>query len=442
VIEATLAGLFPAHIEAVGRRTAEALARSGYRGLLVHSGCAPAVFLDDQTYPFRAHAPFKVWVPQPELTDALVYFEPGRLPTLIFQTSDDYWHKPAAVPESWWTGSFDIRPARSREAARAALPASLGQVAYIGEPFPELLEWGLGAINPRHLMLRLDFARAAKSPYELACLREASRLGVLGHRAAAAAFSAGGSEFDIHQAFLAGCSQREQELPYNAIVALNEGGSVLHYQVLERRPPQQHRSLLIDAGAGFAGYGSDITRTLSSGDPDFTALVAAMDRLQQRLCGQVRAGVEWCDMHLAAVAATAELLCEAGILRCSVEQALEQRIANVFFPHGIGHLLGLQVHDVGGLQASPEGGELPRPAGHPALRLTRRLEAGFVVTMEPGIYFIDPLLQAARAGPQSGAIDWGRVEALRPFGGIRIEDDLVVTADGCENLTRRAFSLS
>jgi Xaa-Pro dipeptidase len=108
-------------------------------------------------------------------------------------------------------------------------------------------------------------------------------------------------------------------------------------------------------------------------------------------------------------------------------------------PHGIGHLLGLQVHDVGGLQRSPGGGEIARPDGHPYLRLTRRLEPGFVVTMEPGLYFIDQLLSQARAQAHGAHINWPRVEQLRRFGGIRIEDDLAVTASGCENLTRDAF---
>jgi Xaa-Pro dipeptidase len=437
-----LASLFPAHLQAIGQTAAAALAHAGYQGLLLHSGNPPAFFLDDQHYPFRAHAPFRLWVPQSDLADALVYFEPGQRPKLVFQTSDDYWHKPASVPSSGWTRSFDVHAVTGRAAARAALPASLARIAYIGEPFPELLGWGIGAINPPELLRRLDYARARKTPYEAECLRVASRLGALGHQAAAKAFAAGGSEFDIHQAFLAGCGQREQELPYNAIVALNEGAAVLHYQVLERAPPAVHRSLLLDAGASHAGYGSDITRTLSAGDPDFTALVAAMDQLQQRLCALVRPGVDWRDIHLAAVSAVATLLCEAGVLRCGVEQALESGLASVFFPHGIGHLLGLQVHDVGGTLADPDGGEIPRPAGHPALRLTRRLDAGFVVTMEPGLYFIDPLLKAARAGPRSADIDWSRVDALRPFGGIRIEDDLLVTQNGCENLTREAFSLS
>lgn len=134
---------------------------------------------------------------------------------------------------------FDVVEVADRAAARAALPASLARVAYLGQPFPELLSWGLGALNPEHLRHRLDYARAIKTPWEIACLREANRIGARGHRAAERSFRAGGSEFDIHLAFLQACGKREQELPYNAIVALNEAGATLHYQHLGRRPPAE-----------------------------------------------------------------------------------------------------------------------------------------------------------------------------------------------------------
>jgi Xaa-Pro dipeptidase len=115
-------------------------------------------------------------------------------------------------------------------------------------------------------------------------------------------------------------------------------------------------------------------------------------------------------------------------------------VTRTFLPHGIGHLLGLEVHDVGGFMRSAEGGEIAKPEGHPYLRLTRVLEPGFVVTMEPGIYFIPQLLGSARSDARGQHINWPRVEALAHFGGIRIEDDLAVTEHGCENLTRDAFS--
>jgi Xaa-Pro dipeptidase len=438
-LERTLDSSFGPHIETVCQRTARALASCGYSGLLVYAGSPPPVFEDDRTYPFEVNAPFKVWAPLADAPGSFVWFAPGSLPRLIIERPDDYWHKPADLPQGYWARHFDVHAVGDRAGARSLLPSDLSRAAYIGDGFEGLGDFRLGALNPRPLMNRLDYVRATKTPYELACLRQANRLGAKGHRAAAAAFAAGASEFEIELAFLQACGLREQELPYNPIIALNAGAAVLHYQVLEKQAPHARHSLLIDAGAKFAGYASDITRTYAAADRDFAALIARMDQMQQSLCAGVRAGVDWREVQLRAHALTAEVLREADLIRCSPAEAVETGVTRVFLPHGIGHLLGLEVHDVGGLLRSAEGGEIERPAGHPHLRLTRTLEPGFVVTMEPGIYFIAQLLEAARSDGRGQCINWSRVEALAPFGGIRIEDDLAVTATGCENLTRDAF---
>jgi Xaa-Pro dipeptidase len=434
-----LDALFAAHLERVCLRTGKGLDACGYSALLVHSGSLLPVFQDDHTYPFKVHAPFKVWAPLLDVPDCFLYFEPGRKPLLAFHQPDDYWYKPAALPGGYWTRHFDIRPCRDRDEARRALPANLRTTAFLGDAQQEFASWGVADINPPHLIRHLDFPRAAKSPYELACLRQASRLGARGQLAAARAFEAGGSEFEIELAFLAGCGQREHELPYNPIIALNEGGAILHYQVLEKARPRAHLSLIIDAGAEFAGYASDITRTLCGRDADFAALVDRMDRMQQTLCAGVKAGVDWRDVHLRTHRLIADVLRESDLITCGADEAVATATTSVFLPHGIGHLLGLQVHDAGGFMRSPDGGDIPRPEGHPFLRLTRVLEEGFVVTMEPGLYFIPQLLAAARADKRATRINWSRVDSLRKFGGIRIEDDIAVTATGCENLTRDAF---
>lgn len=437
--EMTIARLFPAHLATICERSSRALGATGYSSLLLHSGMAPGAFLDDQSFPYRVHPPFKAWAPLTDAPDSFVFFEPGKRPMLLFHRPEDYWHKPAELPQASWVDQFDVRVTSSRVAARAELPADLSGTAFIGDALPELLPWGVGAINPEHLLIRLHFDRAAKTPYELECLREASLIGARGQRAAERAFLAGGSEYAIHLAYLAASGLREQETPYNAIVALNAAGSVLHYQVLERQAPAESLSLLIDAGGAFRGYASDITRTFTRDQGDFAALVTGMDALQQKLCAAVHAGVDWRDIHLLSYRLIAALLVEADIVRASIDEAVESALVSVFYPHGIGHLLGLQVHDVAGTQRDAGGGEIPRPAGHPHLRLTRELQQGWVVTMEPGLYFIAPLLEAARGGALGRKINWSRVESLRRFGGVRIEDNLVATANGCENLTRDAF---
>jgi len=435
----SLDALFASHLDAVCLRTARALEACGYSALLVHSGSLLPVFQDDRTYPFEVHAPFKVWAPLLDVPDCFLYFEPGRRPLLAFHQPEDYWYKPPALPSGYWTRHFEIRPCRDRDEARRLLPPRLQSTAFLGDALEELASWGVGDINPPRLIRHLDFPRATKSAYELACLRQASRLGARGHLAAARAFSAGASEFEIEIAFLTACGMREQDLPYNPIIALNENGSVLHYQMLEKSSPAERHSLLIDAGAEFAGYASDITRTYSHRDPGFAALIEGMDRLQQSLCCEIKPGIDWREVHLRAHRLLADVLREADIITCSADEAVTTATTSVFLPHGIGHLLGLEVHDAGGFMRSPDGGDIPRPEGHPYLRLTRVLEEGFVVTMEPGLYFIPQLLDAARADKRSNRINWSRVDSLRKFGGIRIEDDIAVTATGCENLTRNAF---
>jgi len=352
----------------------------------------------------------------------------------------DYWHKSPEMPNDYWTSSFDIVSCADRAAARAALPKDLSRTAFIGAPFPELLGWGPAAINPEHLIALLDYGRAAKTAYEVACLREANVLGARGHVAAERAFRAGASEFEIALAFMAACGQRERELPYNPIVALNEGGAVLHYQIQQREKPAKLHSLLIDAGAEFAGYASDITRTHSHHDAEFAALIKGFDELQLKLCAQVRVGLDWKDFHQASYRAISEYLREIGVITVSADEAVDSALTSVFYPHGIGHLLGLQVHDVGGLQGTPEGKLIERPYNHPFLRLTRKLDEGCVVTVEPGCYFIDQLLGEAKPKPIGKMIEWKRVDQLKKFGGVRIEDNVVARAGGPENLTRQAFN--
>ncbi len=434
--------LYAAHLTEVARRTTDALSLSGFDGVILQSGEGLGLFQDDQHYPYKAHPPFKWWVPLLDAPGSLVFFQPGQRPKLIFFVATDFWYQPAQLPKSGWAEHLDVVVVHSSEQTRAALPRDLSKTAWIGDSLEELASWGIAAINPTQLIRRLDFARGRKTPYEIACLAEANRIGARGHRAAEQCFRAGGTEYEIHQAFVSACGQREQELPYNAIVALNEAASVLHYQVLRRDKPAKHRSLLLDAGANFAGYGSDITRTSVADDGEFATLVAKMDELQRGLCALTKPGTDWRDIHTAAVERITALLCDAGVLRCSVSEALESGASRLFFPHGIGHLLGLQVHDVGGTMADAEGGTIPKPPRDPALRLTRKLEPGFVVTMEPGLYFIEALLGPAQAGPHAARIDWSRVAAFKPYGGIRIEDNLVVTESGCDNLTRAAFSLA
>jgi Xaa-Pro dipeptidase len=431
--------LYADHLQTVRARTDDALARCGFDSLAIFAGRAPMMFLDDQGQPFKVNPHFKYWLPLLDAPDSWVLYRPGQPLELLFLQPIDYWYKPPETPSGYWTSHFQIKVIREPRDAKPHLSA-LANCAFIGEWQEEFATAGSMQRNPAALLEQLHYPRAMKTPYEVECMRRASKLGVAGHRAAKQAFDAGGSEYDIHQAFVRGTGLTEHELPYANIVALNANSATLHYQNQEREAPAQRLSFLIDAGAQFSGYASDITRTYSAQDDEFRALIAGVDRLQQKLCRQVRSGVDYADIHLAAHREIATLLREVGIITLDPETAVASGLSGVFFPHGIGHLLGLQVHDVSGFSVNPQGKQKEKPAGHPYLRLTRTLEPGFVVTIEPGVYFIDALLDGARTSAHARHIAWQRVEKLQPYGGIRVEDNVACTSGEPENLTRAAFA--
>ncbi len=357
--------------------------------LVIQAGDNRLAFQDDQTCPFRTNPWFAWLVPMPPAPGSLIELRPGFLPRLLFVAPDDYWHSPPDLPAGEWTGYFEIQTVPNAQAATAALQCNTGAAAWIGESAPP----GNWQLNPVRLIDELAQARCHKTGHELACLREATGLAVRGHLAAEQAFRNGASEFDIHMAFLAAVRQQEQELPYPPIVALNEHCATLHYQLRDTRPLRRPVSLLIDAGASCRGYGSDITRSWAMNPGVFATLVDGMHNLQQELCEAVAPGVDWRELHLRAHHLVAGLLRDAGVLRMPAADAVAQGVSSIFLPHGLGHLLGLQVHDIGGFVAAAGTQPIARPEGHPALRLTRRLEPGMVVTVEPGLYFIDSLLQ-------------------------------------------------
>jgi len=428
--------LYPAHLRTLMDRTGEALIAAGCDGLIIPAGQPTALPFDDQTYPFRASPWYRWWIPRDD-PGGVVVLEPGQDPLLLLPRSDDFWHVPAEVPSERWALQFRIIGMRSSgEIARHIAPDR--RWAVLGEA-SGLPEWATAA--PPTLIHQLEYDRAIKTPYEIACVRGANTLAARAHRAAERAFRDGASEFDIHLAYCSALRHREAELPYGNIVAIGRHAAVLHYQLLDRVAEAGAVSLLLDAGASVRGYAADISRThLRTAIPGVADLIAALDRLQQSLCEEVRPVRDYVEIHLQAHLGIGDILREAGLIRVDAEAAVASGLTSVFFPHGVGHLLGLQVHDIGGLLVDRQGGLRPRPDKHPHLRLTRHLEPGFVVTIEPGIYFIDTLLARAAGGALRTLIDWSRVDALRDVGGIRIEDDVVATTAGPENLTRAAFS--
>ena len=433
------AALYPAHLDVIKRRADEALARGGFDHLVIPSGRLHYQLFDDRDYPFAINPQFKAWLPLTQLTDSWLVYTPGQRPTLIFHQPHDYWHVVPGAPNGWWVDYFDIHIIREPEQALPWLPSNAPRCAILGEPGSALGERVPN--NPTAVIDYLEYHRAFKTPYELALMRQAQGLAVRGHRAAEAAFRAGHSEFEIHMAYCSAVGQDANELPYGNIIALNEHGAVLHYTDLGRTPPAPTRSFLIDAGASAHGYASDITRSYAADTgSEFRALINAVDTAQRGMCAAVRPGVDYKQLHVDAHLRLMGVLRDFDIITVSPEAALANGVSAAFFPHGIGHSIGLQVHDVAGFAANDRGGRIERPAGHPYLRLTRVLEPGMVVTIEPGVYFIDMLLDEIRKTGHANNVNWTRVEHFKPYGGIRIEDEVVCTEGEPENLTRPAFA--
>ena len=433
-----IAALYAEHLSTVLKRVEVALARSGHDHLLIPSGVLKYQFLDDRDYPFAVNPHFLHFVPLPRHTDGWIVATPGKKPVLVYHQPADYWHVTPTAPEGFWTEHFDIRVIRTPQDATTHLPTQ-GRLAIVGEADAALESFVPN--NPQAVLDYLHYQRAYKTPYELHCLREASRLAAGGHVAAEAAFRAGVSEYEINRAYLGASGQNDITVPYGNIVALNEHAAVLHYQYQDHAKPESSRSFLIDAGARCNGYSSDITRTYSNGDERFQALIDGVEEAQLALVDQVRNGCDYRAIHLDTHHRLAGVLHDLGVVKMTPDAQVESGVSSIFFPHGVGHLIGLQVHDVAGFAATDVDGSVPKPDGHPFLRLTRTLAPGMVVTIEPGLYFIPMLLDELRTGPHAGSVNWDLVSHLTRFGGVRIEDDVVCRADAApENLTRDAFA--
>jgi len=431
--------LYGAHVREMQGRWEAAMLVHQCDAVLVHAGTPLVSFQDDYEYAFRPNPHFLAWLPLGHHHDSVLLIRPGEKPLLWFYQPEDYWYSPPSNPEPWWGDHVEVRVVSDSDAWRKDLPATQGRMAVLGDAPSLQGEFEAEQINPRPLLTSLDLRRTLKTPYELACMRQASQQAAKAHLAAEQAFRDGRSEFDIHLSYLNACRQNDTELPYNSIVALNEHGAVLHYQQRDRQVPVERRSFLIDAGSTVHAYAADITRSYAAQDGVFADLISAMDAMQQDLARTVRAGMDFRELHLATHLRISAILQTAGIIRVPAGDAVTTGLSSVFYPHGLGHFIGLQTHDVAGL-IDNSGSPIARPDGHPFLRLTRVLEAGNVVTIEPGLYFIPSLLARWKAQGDKTAIDWTAVERLLPYGGIRIEDNVVVTAGEGENLTRSAFA--
>jgi Xaa-Pro dipeptidase len=297
-------------------------------------------------------------------------------------------------------------------------------------------ETDAGLLHPELVECRL-----VKSPEEIDLLRWVNRISSEAHAEVMRRCRPGMMEYQLESWFLhevysrGGC----RFTAYTCICGCGPNASVLHYghQGAPNDGPLRNGDIFLnDSGAEYHGYASDITCSFPVNghfSRDQRAIYEAVLAANLAVQRAMRPGVLWPDMHRLAERVVAERLLSLGVLRGNLEDLLEAHVAALFMPHGLGHLIGLDVHDPGGY---PEGVERIDEPGIRALRCGRELKAGMLLTVEPGIYFIDALLDPALADPDTARhLDAETLARFRGFGGVRIEDDVLVTATGSENLT-------
>jgi Xaa-Pro dipeptidase len=424
-----LASLHRAHLESLQRGAEAALEKTGFSALAIHSGSPiKRTEADDAYWSLRPTPHFQHWLALAE-PGCLLMVQPGKRPKLVRTLQPSFWEAPAPPESAHFWGAFEVIESK---APRELAPA---RAAFVGDDLTAAAALGIPEErrNPAALLAELDQLRVHKSEYEVFCLAEANRRAAPGHEQLRALFASGDrAELELHLAFLGATRQDDAETPYKNIVALGKHAATLHHISYDKRAaPAQ--SLLLDAGASFAGYCSDITRTWVKGSgaaaSAFAQLVAGVEAMQQRLCAAVRVGMAYEELHDESHRQVAQILRSVGISKLSVEELVKRGITRAFYPHGLGHSLGLQCHDVGCALRPPR-------TDNPFLRNTSVISEGQVFTIEPGIYFIEALLAPLRKSPD---IDWKLVDALAAFGGVRIEDDVQVLARGVRNLTREVL---
>jgi Xaa-Pro aminopeptidase len=400
------------------------------------------------TYPFRASSHFLYFAGMP-LANAAVRLEAGRMELFMDAVSAQarLWHGDAPLPEEVAAqigadAAYPLDQLPSRAAGGATIPgmdpATLhSQMAALGRSMPpaHALEGADQALANAIVKLRLIHDDLA-----IAEMRQAAAVTVAAHRAGMQATGQAKTEAEVRAVMEAVVMAHNLPCAYNSIVTVQ--GEVLHNDHYHH-PIQPGDLLLADMAAESAtGWASDVTRTWpvsgqfsESQRAIYEVVLAAHDAC----IAKAQPGVEYRDLHLLAAAVLAEGLVDLGILRGQSQDLVEQDAHALFFPHGVGHLLGLDVHDMedlGDLAGYETGRERSSRFGLGYLRLDRPLKAGMAVTIEPGFYQVPALLNdPERQAQYREQVNWERLAQFSDVRGIRIEDDVLITETGCEVLT-------
>jgi Xaa-Pro aminopeptidase len=420
--------------------------------LIIGNTTAPRNYADN-IYPFRQDSHFLYYVGVSSPGMALLLDADGgeRLFGPVEGADDIVWVGPkpgiedhaAAAGIASCGGSEDLRD-RVRALARQ------GTVVHYLPPWRAQRRFALADLldsDPRTINLGVsdDLMRAVlaqrmiKGAEEIAEIEDALTVTAEMYRAAMAATRPGRSEAEIMAVLVEQTAAHGVQLAFNPIVTVR--GEILHNESYHNTTADGDL-MLIDCGAESAGfYASDVTRTFpvsgqfSDRQREIYELV-----LQAQLAVIDAASPERTnkELHLIAARTIARGLVDRGLMHGDPDDAVAEGAHALFFPHGIGHMLGLDVHDMedlGDIVGYPEGEQRSTQFGLSLLRMTRQLEPGFVITVEPGIYFNPVLIARWQAeGLHRDFIRYERLEAFHGFGGVRLEDNVVITDDGCRVL--------
>ena len=427
-----LKSLFKEHLAIKLNRVQQLFSQLELNNLIISSGSVDVYFADDMQVPFIASPFFREWLPLNKRQGCFLHIQASNnKPTLYLLNKEDIWHSAMQELPKGWEAMFDVRPYQDvSQLFDKGLLNSAG-TAFLGPN--NSFEIDNSRFNPQQVIDYLDYFRQYKSAYEQHCIRVANQLAMPCHLAAKDMFLNSGSELDVKRAFLHVANVSENDLPYPIISGINENAAVLHHHRLDNTKPNQHRSLLIDAGVEYYGYASDITRTYAfHSHPEFAHLINAVDTLQLQIVSEAQVGKTMAELNRLCHEKLTRLLIEQQFITSSFEQAMELGLSKRFLPHGLGHGVGVNVHERGATLASPDGQLCTRSE----FGLEKKLVASEVITIEPGLYFIPGLLNKLKL-ENSVAINWSKVEQFMPFGGIRIEDNILINQTGePENLTR------
>lgn len=379
----------------------------------------------DQTYPFLAH-PEYLWLTGHAHAGAVLAFDPrGGWTDFI---------PPVSEAERVWEGHSD-RPGTPLPELAGWLAARRGRpIVCLGVPLAGIR---FDAARAEALRMALLHARRPKDALEIAAMREAAAATAAGFQRAASMMRPGVRERDVRLALETGFAEGGGDgTAYDTIVGFGSNAAVLHFSPSERvlAPGEP---ILIDAGASMRRYVADVTRTYRAGgagdDAFFRDLYSLVLHVEERAIAGCIAGAEWRELHLEAARGIAAGLVDMGLLRGAPDALVERDAHALFFPHGLGHLVGLGVRDASGYL--PGRARSTRP-GLANLRTDLPLEPGYVITVEPGIYFIRALLtDRARRERYADCVVWDRVDERLDWGGVRIEDDVLITPAGPDVLT-------